>query len=206
MSGARRWRLAGSNGLTRMRVHLKYTLIDNGFRGSCAFKQKKYKISNTLASLVRCLCHKRSELFDGDILCVVSEDTFFTLLHIYLLTYSMEQSPYWEANRFLASQEIPHILWTPNVHYRSHKCPPPVPILSQLDPVHTPNPTSWRSILILSSHLRLGLPSGLFPSDFLTKILYTPLLSPIRGTCSAHLILLDFITRKILGEEYRSLN
>ena len=39
-----------------------------------------------------------------------------------------------------------------------------------------PHPTSWRSILILSSHLRLGLSSGLFPSDFTTKTLYTPLL------------------------------
>ena len=70
-------------------------------------------------------------------------------------------------------------------------------------PLHS---TSWRSILILSSHLRLGLPSGLFPSGFPTKTLYTPLLSPIHATCHAHLILLDFITRTILGEQYRTLS
>ena len=50
----------------------------------------------------------------------------------------MEQSPSWAANRFAASQEIPRILWQPKVHYHRHKSPPPVPLLSQLDPVHTP--------------------------------------------------------------------
>jgi len=78
--------------------------------------------------------------------------------------------------------------------------------LSWASPVQSiyPHPTSWRSILLLSTHLCLGLPSGFFPSGFPTKTLYTPLSSPIRSTCPAHLILLDFITRTILGEEYRS--
>ena len=64
--------------------------------------------------------------------------------------------------------------------------------------LYTPSP--HRSILILSTHLRLGLPSGLFPSSLPTKTRYTTLSSPIRATCPAHLILLDFITRTILGE------
>ena len=78
--------------------------------------------------------------------------------------------------------------------------------LSWASPIQSiyPHPTSWRSILILSIHLHLGLPSGLLPSGFPTKTLYTLLSSPICATCPAHLILLDFITRTILGEEYKS--
>ena len=60
-------------------------------------------------------------------------------LHRASLTHFMEQSPSWEANRFTDSQEIPRILWNPKVHYRMHKCTPPVHILSQVDPVRAPH-------------------------------------------------------------------
>src|SRR5215475_10019759 len=59
-------------------------------------------------------------------------------------------------------------------------------------------------MLILSSHLGLGHPNGLFPSGFPTNTLCTPLSSAIRATCHAHLILLDLTTCTILGEEHRS--
>ena len=78
--------------------------------------------------------------------------------------------------------------------------------LSWASPIQSiyPHPTSWRSVLILSTHLCLGLHSGPLPSGFPTNTLYNPLSSPIRATWPAHLILLHFITRTILGEEYKS--
>ena len=149
----------------------------------------------------------------------------------------MVQSPSWEANWFAASQEIPRISRNPTVHFRTHKRPPTVSILGQLNPVHihtsylleihpfasrspqwspslrfpqqdpihplsSPIRVTCRSILILSTHLHLGLPSGLLPSGFPTKTLYTPLSSPIRATCPAHPIL-DFITHTILGKDFK---
>ena len=85
----------------------------------------------------------------------------------------MVQSPSWEANWFAASQEIPPISRNPEgslPHSQaSATCLYPGP--AQSSP-YTPHPTSWRSILILSTHLRLGLPSGLFPSGFPTKALF----------------------------------
>ena len=116
----------------------------------------------------------------------------------------MERSPSWQTNGFSASQGFPRTLGSPKVHYNIYWNPPCVRVLSQINPVHAPpQPTSWICIL-LSSHLRLRLPSGLFPSGFLSKNPYAPLIS-VRAVYPAHLVLLDFITRIIFGEEYRSL-
>jgi hypothetical protein len=84
-------------------------------------------------------------------------------------------------------KKVPAFYGTSKVHYSIHKRPPPVPILSERNP----------GILILSSCLRLGLPSSLFSSGLSSKIQYAPLLYPIRATCPAPVILLDLITRNI---------
>ena len=122
----------------------------------------------------------------------------------YLLTYSMLQSPSWEANWFAVSQEIPRISRNPKVHYRNHKRPPPVSILGQPNPVHIP--TSH----CLEIHPNIIHPSTPRSPQWSPSLRFPhqdpiyPLSSPICTPCPAHLILLDFITRTILGEEYKS--
>ena len=121
---------------------------------------------------------------------------------VHLLTYSTVQSPSWEGNWFAASQEIPRLSRNPKVHYRTHKPPPPVTILGQPNPVH-----------MSTSHLLEIHPNFIHPSmprshqwslslRFPHQDPIHPLSSPIRATCPTLLILLDFITRTILGEVY----
>jgi hypothetical protein len=108
-----------------------------------------------------------------------------------------------EAANFAATQEIPSILWHPTDHYRVHKSPPLIPILNQINPIHTIPPYLSKIHLMLSTHLRLGLGSGSFLSGVPTNILYTFLYSPIRATRPSHFFLHDLIILIILGEEHK---
>ena len=69
----------------------------------------------------------------------------------YLLTYSIVQSPSWEANWSAASQEIPRISRNPKVHYHTHKRPPTVSILGQPNPVHIPKSSHLLTYLLTHS-------------------------------------------------------
>jgi hypothetical protein len=104
----------------------------------------------------------------------------------------------------LLTHSLTHsVVQEPEGYHRTHNSSPPVPMLSQSNPIHTPQSMSLRSILIPSSHLRLVLPSGLYPSGFPTKTFYTFLTYLMHATCPAHLIHLYLVCVMISEDEYK---
>jgi hypothetical protein len=85
----------------------------------------------------------------------------YSLIHplTHWLTHSMGQSSSWEANQLSASQDIPCNFWNPKVLYCVYNCLPPVPILSQINPVHA---LCWYSIVKWSLKLLMIMKLRLF--------------------------------------------
>jgi hypothetical protein len=85
--------------------------------------------------------------------------------------------------------------------------PPPPRLVSAL--IHMPSVHTFPTLfpfLILSSHIRLGLQSGVFPSGFPTVVLYALLNSPARATCTTNPIIPDLFTLLIFGEAYEGVS
>jgi hypothetical protein len=87
-------------------------------------------------------------------------------------------------------KKLPAFLRNPKVHYRDHESLTLITVLSQVIEIHALISYLPKSILILSSHLRLMLSSGPFPLRVI-KILYEFDISFIRAICLVHLILPD---------------
>jgi hypothetical protein len=123
----------------------------------------------------------------------------------YLLTYLLH-----EAESFLRSCLV--CSWSRNsLHFMESECSLPHSQMPAICLYPEPSPSSPHPTFhFLKLHLNIillstpGSPKWSLSLRFPIKTLYTPLPSPIRATCPAHLILLDFITRTILGEKYRS--
>jgi len=86
------------------------------------------------------------------------------------------------------AKKVPAFYRIWKVRYHVHKSTPLLLILCQMHSVHA---ISLTSILILTSHLWLGLPSGLFPSSIPTNISYKLLISTTHATYATNLILPD---------------
>jgi hypothetical protein len=119
-----------------------------------------------------------------------------------ILTYRAE--PFLRSCQLYSHSRTSQHFMELKAHHHVHKSPPLVPILSQIDPVHTIPP--YLSKIYFNIVYPPGLPSGLFLSGFPTNNLYASFFSPTRSTCPAHLILLHLIILIMFGEIFNITN
>jgi len=131
--------------------------------------------------------------------CTVRAVTWWFGLNNNQPSNSMENSLSWEANSNSANEEIPRLLWNLQVFHKAHHWSLFWVTCIQATPSHF---SSLRSILILLTRLHLDFQSGVFPSGFPINMSYKFLISTVRATCPAHIIL-DLITQIIRGEAYK---
>jgi len=113
------------------------------------------------------------------------------LTSAHLLTYSIQQSPSSEANRFSVSQEIPSILWNPKLLHCIKKFSPPVHNLSQINPVHATQQH------FLKIHLNIILPSmpGYFKWSLSLRFPHqNPVYTSPLGPCVLHAPPVSFLS------------
>ena len=123
--------------------------------------------------------------------CHLSQHTSLQICYLSTLTYLL--TPWTRVlleklTGFASNQETPRILWNPQVHYRTHKRPPSVPVLSQFHPVPT-TPSH-----LLKIHLNIILPSTSWSPQWSLSLRFThqnpvhtsPLLHMCHMPCPSH--------------------
>ena len=172
---------------------LSYTLV------------QRFAIGKNLPTALK--YHLRREIYFWMMLVlkVNSERYIYIYIYIYIYFYVTPWSGILlEANKFSDSQEIPHTLCNPKVHYCTHNSPPTVPMLCQINPVHGP---SSHFLKIIFYTIQPSTPRSSKWSHALRFTHQTPVCtSPGSHTCYmfAHFILLDLIAGIIFSEEYTS--
>jgi hypothetical protein len=84
-----------------------------------------------------------------------------------ILTYLVTELGHsWEAANCAATHKLPSILRNPKAHHRVHTSTLLVPMLNQIDPIHTTSSYLSKIYFNFVHPPILGLPGGLFPSDF----------------------------------------
>jgi hypothetical protein len=97
----------------------------------------------------------------------------------------MEYSPYREANGLSAGEEVPHLLWNPEIHCLVHKSLPLVSVLNHINIINFQFKPYFFTVHFNMIILCLGLERCIVSSYFTAKIAY---ISPIHATCPTHLI------------------